>query len=224
MDISKERLEKLYVKQGLTVRQCAAELGLPTHGGISGLLKKFGISARPQLQTNKFHGGARRREVNKVKVACTQCGIALLRFPSLVHEKNFCNDLCYGAWRSENFVGKANPNYGNSVLVGEKNPNWQGGIQYAPYPSIWGDPRFKAGIRERDNFICQNPECCGGDDKLTIHHIDYDKKNCDPKNLIALCNSCNVRANYNREFWEAGYKEIIRLKYEANQLLTVINE
>lgn len=224
MSITKEQLERLYVDQGLTVRQCADALGLLTHGGISWRLKKFGISSRPQLQTAKFHGGARAREIHKKVVPCTQCGAELVRFPSLIHEMNFCGDKCYGTWRSENFKGEANPNHGNSILTGEKNPNWRGGIQYAPYPSIWGDSLFKDGVRERDAFTCQNPECQGGDKRLVIHHIDYDKKNCDTRNLITLCNTCNVRANYNREFWEAGYSEIIRLKYEADQHLTAINE
>jgi len=221
MSISKKQLEDLYTGQGLTVRQCASALGLPTHGGISWRLKKFGIPVRPQLQVDKFHGGAVHREIHKKAVPCTQCGVELVRFPSHIHEANFCGDACYGAWRAENFQGEANPNFGNTVMVGEGNPNWQGGIQYAPYPSVWGDPRFKAGIRERDNFTCQNPECRGGDDKLVIHHVNYRKKDCDRKNLITLCNACNVRANYNRAFWEAGYSEIIRNKYADQQLIAV---
>ena len=141
----------------------------------------------------------------------------MLRFPSLVNEKNFCGDTCYGKWRSENFNGEGNPNHGNSVLIGENNPNWKGGIAHEPYAPIWIDKRFKAGIRERDNHICQNPECRKNCDQLVIHHIDYDKKNCDPKNLILLCISCNARANYDREFWEAGYKAIIEEKYLKRQ-------
>lgn len=54
MDITKEQLEDLYIKQGLTVRQCAEVVGLPTHGGIVWRLNKFGIKARPQLQVDKF--------------------------------------------------------------------------------------------------------------------------------------------------------------------------
>jgi hypothetical protein len=30
---------------------------------------------------------------------------------------------------------------------------------------------------------------------------DYDKKNCDPKNLITLCNSCHSKTNFNRKKW-----------------------
>jgi len=219
MDITKEQLENLYVNQGLTTRQCAVVLGSLTHGGISRMLKKFGISTRPQLQTTKFHGGAKQREIHKKVVPCSQCGTKLVRFPSLIHELNFCDDKCYGSWRSENFRGESNPNFGNSALVGDKNPNWKGGIQYKPYPSIWGNLQFKTEIRERDNFTCQNPECKGGDDKLVIHHIDYDKKNCDLNNLITVCNTCNVRANYNRSFWEARYKEIISMKHKSGSTI-----
>jgi hypothetical protein len=221
MSITKEQLESLYIEQGLTIRQCAKALGLPTSGSISRKLRKFEIQARPQLQTDKFHGGGKPPEKcsgwkgGKQVVQCDACGKELQRFPSLIHEKNFCNDSCYGKWRAENFKGTNNPNHGNSVLAGEANPNWKGGIACEPYAPIWGDKRFKASIRERDNHECQNPDCRGNSDILSIHHIDYDKKNCEPKNLITLCISCNARANFNREFWEAGYKEIICLKYQA---------
>ena len=58
MKISKELLEDLYVKQGLSVRECAEKLGLPTHGGISWRLNKFGIKTRP----NRFQKG---NQINK---------------------------------------------------------------------------------------------------------------------------------------------------------------
>ena len=58
MKITKELLEDLYVNQGLSVRECAEKLGLPTHGGISWRLKKYGIKTRP----NRFQKG---NQVNK---------------------------------------------------------------------------------------------------------------------------------------------------------------
>jgi len=39
-------------------------------------------------------------------------------------------------------------------------------------------------------------------EKLSIHHIDYNKDNCDPKNLISLCGSCHVKTNFTRDYWE----------------------
>lgn len=224
--ISKSTLENLYINQGLSVRECAKVLGLPTHGAVVERLHEYGIKTR----VSKFQKG---NEINKGRdpekcsgwkggkqiVKCSYCGKQLLRFPSTTNETNFCDFSCKGKWESENLRGEANPNFGNSTLVGrwagEKHPNWMGGISAEPYAPIWIDKRFKAGIRERDNHTCQNPECRHNDNILTIHHIDYDKKNCDERNLITLCRACNGRANFNRDFWEAGYREIIRQKYEA---------
>jgi hypothetical protein len=224
VDITKQQLEELYVGRNLTVRQCADVLGLPTHGGIPWRLKKFGIPVRPgKFQVGNRKKGDRRPETHgswkggKIKVPCAQCGKELFRFPSCVLENAYCDQWCYGKWKSENLQGTANPNFGRTDMGGENNPNWQGGISSEPYAPIWIDKRFKAGIRERDNFTCQNPECRKNSDRLTIHHVNYDKKDCEPTNLITLCNSCNCRANYNREFWQAGYGEIIRLKYESIQ-------
>jgi hypothetical protein len=228
VDVTKQQLENLYTGQSLTVRQCAESLGMPTHGGVQWLLKKFNIERRPSgFQVGNRKKGDRLPEAHgswkggKQSVPCTQCEAELFRFPSLINEKNFCDDACYGKWRSENFKGEANPNHGNSALAGEANPNWKGGIACEPYAPIWVDKRFKAGIRERDSFTCQNPDCRKDDDGLVIHHIDYDKKNCEPKNLITLCRACNGRANFNRDFWQAGYSEIIRLKYEAAESIAL---
>ena len=224
MNITKEQLENLYIGQNLTTRQCAEKLGMHTSGGISWRLTKFGIPSRPVgFQPGNRTPGDRKPETHgswkggKQAVLCDACGKELQRFLSHIHEKNFCDGSCYGQWRAENFKGEANPNHGNSVLAGDNNPNWKGGIAHEPYAPIWIDKRFKAGIRERDDHACQNPDCRGNSERLIIHHINYNKKDCEPENLITLCRSCNGRANFNREFWEAGYREIIRLKYEADE-------
>jgi len=211
--ITKEQLENLYIEQGLTVRQCAEALGLPTHGGISWRLRKFGINARPQLQVDRFNGGAKPRPICKQTVRCDVCGKSMKRFPSQIHDKNFCSDACYGKWRSENFQGEANPNYGNLALVGPANPNWKGGITFEEYCAVWKDRDFKREIKERDGFKCQNPDCRKNSDILNIHHIDYDKKNCHPKNLITVCRSCNSRANKDRQWHKAWYKVIMYRRY-----------
>ena len=31
--------------------------------------------------------------------------------------------------------------------------------------------------------------------------FDYNKKNCDPTNLITLCRFCHAKTNYNRNYW-----------------------
>lgn len=84
----------------------------------------------------------------------------------------------------------------------DKHWNWKGGKSFEPYPHEWNQT-FKNKIRHRDNYKCQ---LCGKletkyCEKLSIHHIDYDKKNIQPNNLISLCRLCHIKTNYNRKLW-----------------------
>ena len=90
---------------------------------------------------------------------------------------------------------------------GEKNPNWQGGLTTNPYSTDW-TKSLRISIRERDKYICK---ICGekqGDKIHPIHHIDYDKLNCNPKNLITLCNSCHIKTNFNRNYWTEYFDKV----------------
>lgn len=89
---------------------------------------------------------------------------------------------------------------------GDKNSNWQDGKSFEFYPIDWTDI-LRESIRKRDNYICQ---LCGihQDElnnnrtrKLDCHHIDYNKNNLDPKNLITLCRNCHLKTNFNRNYW-----------------------
>lgn len=83
------------------------------------------------------------------------------------------------------------------AMMGERNHNWLGGISFEPYSVDW-TKTLKKSIRERDRYICQ---ICGIEPAVHIHHIDYDKKNCDPNNLITLCRRCHAKTNSNRKYW-----------------------
>jgi len=87
--------------------------------------------------------------------------------------------------------------------------NWKGGISCEPYCDAWVDKEFKEDILERDNYECQNPNCWETNKKICVHHIDYNKKNCNPNNLITLCASCNSRANFNRKWHKSFYRKIM---------------
>ena len=102
---------------------------------------------------------------------------------------------------------------------GEHNPAWQGGISCEPYCDVWLDKDFKESILERDNHQCQNPDCWGTSERLTIHHINYVKKNCQPENLITLCNSCNARANKNRKWHKAFYRIAMEKKNKIKKFV-----
>lgn len=91
---------------------------------------------------------------------------------------------------------------------GEKHPNWKGGIAFEPY-SLDFNQQLKDRIRVRDNFICQlckvpELEC---NRRLSVLHIDYNKKNCQEDNLISLCVRCNTKVNKDRKFWTNCFKE-----------------
>ena len=85
---------------------------------------------------------------------------------------------------------------------------WVGFVSMEPYCDVWADKEYKESIKERDNYSCQNPDCWCKESCIAIHHIDYDKKNCKPDNLVTLCNSCNTRANSKRDYWFCLYTDL----------------
>ena len=108
--------------------------------------------------------------------------------------------LHYSAWNK----GKSNVQTAwNRGIFGKKSHAWKGGKSKEPY-SFDFTTELKELIRKRDNYICQlcskkwNENCL----RFTVHHIDYDKKNCNPINLTTLCRKCNSKVNFNREHWK----------------------
>lgn len=94
------------------------------------------------------------------------------------------------------------------AVSGEKSSAWRGGISKLPYSQDW-TKTLKRSIRERDNYVCK---ICGDiqtEEAFPVHHIDYDKHNCSPKNLITLCRSCHAKTNHNRENWIEYFKNLV---------------
>ena len=96
---------------------------------------------------------------------------------------------------------------GHKLTQKEKHPLWKGGISFEPY-GIEFNKQLKEAIRRRDNLTCQE---CGFTEeqlkyKLRVHHIDYNKKNNNPNNLISLCKSCHTQTNFKRENWTEYFK------------------
>lgn len=98
-------------------------------------------------------------------------------------------------------------------ISGENHWNWKGGIACDPYCDAWADPEYKESIKERDRCQCLNPECNKTSSNLCVHHIDYNKKNCHPHNLITICFSCNSKANFDREWHQHWYSIVIYQRY-----------
>ena len=103
--------------------------------------------------------------------------------------------------------GKHAPMYGRR---GPTAPRWMGGKSFEPYTPDFTD-ELKQIIRKRDK-ACVLCGACNG--TLHVHHINYDKHNCSPTNLVALCNSCHSRTNSNRTNWQKHFEQYVSKIYE----------
>ena len=100
-------------------------------------------------------------------------------------------------WQDPNYRKKL-----SNAQKGKKSYNWQGGKSFEPYGLEFNED-LKEVIRNRDRrkcFICEKTELELGY-KLSIHHIDYNKQNNNPNNLVSLCRNCHSKTNYRRENW-----------------------
>lgn len=105
-------------------------------------------------------------------------------------------------------IGMANKGDNNGMFnkTGVLNPAWRGGISFEPYPTTWTFA-LREMIRNRDErkcLACGKPE---NGKRHDVHHIDYDKKNIAPDNLITLCVNCHRKTNYKRDQWRAFFEE-----------------
>lgn len=130
--------------------------------------------------------------------------VSLREFYSRHPEEKIANGLrIKKKWQNQEYRRKC-----EEAQKGAKSYRWEGGKTMLPYGTEFTKDR-KAFIRARDNFTCQG---CGQkekeDDKenLSIHHINYDKKDCSIGNLITTCRSCNSKANFDKPKWIAFYK------------------
>ena len=129
---------------------------------------------------------------------------------------NYCMD-CHKeiAWQNKRCGNCREKN----LRKGSGNPNWKGGRSFLPYSSKFTE-ELKQRIIDRDNNICQlcsfttKQHLRKFNCKLSIHHIDYNKDNCDESNLITLCLTCNGSVNTDRTYWIKYFTEKVQEKYE----------
>jgi len=137
---------------------------------------------RPRKLKTQIHCSieCKKEDHREVRI-CKGCGkeFEIEKF----RKRAFCSFECFSKWN------KAENHY-----------NWNGGTGNEPYPFEF-NKELKEQIKNRDDYTCQK---CGSREKLAVHHMDYNKKNCDPSNLITLCNKCNASVNVKRIFW-LGY-------------------
>jgi 5-methylcytosine-specific restriction endonuclease McrA len=83
-------------------------------------------------------------------------------------------------------MGKLNSNYGRG-LIGKDNPNWRGGVSKKEYSAF-----YKRNLAPKVRELFTSCQICGTKENLEVHHIDSDRHNNIPTNLITLCHRCNI--------------------------------
>lgn len=84
-------------------------------------------------------------------------------------------------------------------MRGENNPNFKGWSSREPYGKEWSG-KLKEQIRKRDGYMCVLCKTITNSlhkiiwgSFLSVHHVNGDKKDCSPKNLLTLCKICHQR-------------------------------
>ncbi len=134
-------------------------------------------------------------------------------------KKKYCNKSCFaiflkGKTLAKESIEKRQKNRSYESITGKSCHLWKNGLSKEPYGFDF-KRILKEQIRQRDNFRCQ--ECFRHQDelrsksnkpyKLMIHHIDFNKRNNNPNNLISLCRNCHTQTNFNREQWTKYFQE-----------------
>ena len=136
--------------------------------------------------------------------------------------------------------GKNNPNYGKKhpgmnkgnkrpdlseynrkfkpLQTGNKNGRWIDGRSFEPYPKEW-TRKLREKIRKRDGYYCQFCTLQEKDNnqKLDVHHIDYNKQNCNETNLISLCRKCHAKTFRDKDYWIWMFYVWLNYKYNYFQ-------
>jgi len=238
--VTKEQLEELYIVQRLSTIKIGEMLGC-TNQTVANALQKFDIPIRTiseanakilPLLTKEF------LEENYIKLQKSTTIIArdLHCNPSTVWDALKLHNI--PRWESGTFVA-GDKHYGwkggitnNNKCIdcdkdiwwgakrcdvchsvynsGANNSSWNGGSSFDPYSPAF-TTRLKNKIRDRDGHKCR---VCGKIEskrKFPVHHIDYNKLNCQTDNLITLCPFCHNQTNSikTRSLWQVKLTKII---------------
>lgn len=194
LDIPKDFLIEQYIINKKSTLKIAEELGV-SYVTILNYLKEYKIKTRNYSEARKY------REIQPALID----GKTLKKYYC---KNEGCNNeihwhtACYGEGRC---IKCSNQDRGVSRF-GKDNFNWKGGLSFEPYPLGW-TKTFKEQIRYRDGYKCQFCGCSELENaqRLCVHHIDYDKDNLNPNNLLSLCRHCHPRTNGNRDYYYAYF-------------------
>ena len=158
-------------------------------------IKKLSKNAKLRIGSNNPFYGRIHNQETKLKVSIANKG-------RLAWNKNKI-----GAYSKETIQRMS------LASMGDKNGAWLGGISFEPYGLEFNN-HLKEEIRKREGYKCQ--ECRYNQKQLgyelSIHHIDFNKKNNNSNNLIALCKSCHSKTNLNRFYWTNYFQNLLGIK------------
>jgi len=155
----------------------------------------------------------------KVQIRCKECKKRKMVKRKDIKNKRgkYCSKECKDIDNSrvmKEYYKKYPEHKEKTKCTGNKNGRWLDGKSFEPYSAEFTD-ELRELIRKRDNYTCQECSKSQNDNikefgcKLSVHHIDYDKKNCQENNLISLCNKCHSKTNCNRKYWEKYLSNLI---------------
>lgn len=142
----------------------------------------------------------------RVAWSCQQCSAVQMLPRSIAKRKRFCSRKCSSVAHRDR-------------VLGEKNPRWVHGRSQQRYSAEFR--LASAEVRERDAHACQ---LCGlvaeqYDKAWDVHHINYDKGDNRPENLICLCRWCHGRMHgspRSRNYWRRKLSSLSRESLQAN--------
>jgi len=210
-------LKKEYLGNKKSIVKISKDLNIPSHI-IYKYLKEFNIKRRSYSESQL---GKKHSLITKKNMSLSRKG----KKQSEEHIKNrFLSRKGYKhSDKTKRKIGlknkeisywkdKKRPEHSKQIS-GRNHPNWIDGRSYEKYPSEFTE-KLRNEIRKRDNYECKNCNMTQEEHfivygrNIEIHHIDYNRNNCDKWNLITLCKQCNLRANKNRDYWKAFYNQI----------------
>lgn len=170
--------------------------------------KKWSIDSREQMSLNrkgKYHNAEWNKKVSqalKGRIISEETKKSIRKAKENIIGKSY--EEIYGKEKAQEIKDKI-----SDKTRLENNPAWQGGKSFEPYNKYF-NKAFKEAINIRDNDSCM---ICGSNNKLAVHHIDYNKLNSTKENCCCLCSICHSQTNFNRQHWTKFFQSLLNEKY-----------
>ena len=206
--INKQKLLHYYVKKYYSVNKCSLIMKCSVRNILRELVR-FKTKLRSQSEAQLGQRICRKYNIDKnfLYNAYVKNGLSAKHISKSIG----CSEwVIYRSLREMNITVKKSSDYPVwhkgifGVLIGKKAFNWNGGLSFEPY-SVEFNNILKSKIRKRDKNICKLCNKRKYGKELSVHHIDYNKKNCKEDNLISLHRGCNTKVNKSRDYWFAYF-------------------